>query len=135
MIILFIQNYGHHSIFKYCLIYIYIYICPSLYNIFELHGHLSWTYLFFLAIGNPRGNENPFLLTFGILWFRYHNFWAEKIQKEHPKWTDEQVFNEARKWVIASHQVWIFSKRNLEKLTTLYCTVNTTVKSFNIKSI
>ena len=29
-------------------------------------------------LGNPRGNENPYLLTFGILWFRVHNFRVSK---------------------------------------------------------
>jgi dual oxidase len=58
----------------------------------------------FYKIGNPRGNENPFLLTFGILWFRYHNYQARRVQAEHPDWRDERVFNEARKWVIAVQQ-------------------------------
>lgn len=56
-------------------------------------------------LGNSRGNENPFLLTFGVLWFRFHNFLAEKLKREHPTWGDERLFNEARKWLIAVHQV------------------------------
>ena len=63
-------------------------------------------------LGNPRGNENPFLLTFGILWFRWHNYWADKIfnetMHEREEWNDEKIFNEARKWVIATYQVLIF---------------------------
>jgi dual oxidase len=55
-------------------------------------------------LGNPRGNENPFLLTFGILWFRWHNHIAHFLSDTHPKWSDEKVYNEARKWVIASQQ-------------------------------
>ncbi|XP_078589015.1 dual oxidase 2-like [Branchiostoma floridae x Branchiostoma japonicum] len=58
----------------------------------------------FFKIGNPRGNENPFLLTFGILWFRWHNYLADRIHAQFPDWHDEKVFNEARKWVIATHQ-------------------------------
>ncbi|GFG34861.1 hypothetical protein Cfor_10393 [Coptotermes formosanus] len=58
----------------------------------------------FFKLGNPRGNENPFLLTFGILWFRWHNHIARYLSKTHPKWTGEKVYNEARKWVIASQQ-------------------------------
>lgn len=56
-------------------------------------------------LGNPRGNENPFLLTFGILWFRWHNFKARQLKANHPDWSDERLFLEARKLVIAHHQV------------------------------
>ena len=27
-----------------------------------------------IVLGNPRGNENPALLTLNIVWFRWHNF-------------------------------------------------------------
>ncbi|XP_071487821.1 dual oxidase 2-like [Diadema antillarum] len=57
----------------------------------------------FFKLGNPRGNENPFLLTFGVLWFRWHNYWADKFKRE-TDWNDERIFNEARKWVIATYQ-------------------------------
>ena len=62
----------------------------------------------FSVLGNPRGNENAFLLTFGILWYRYHNYWADTIFREHPEYDDERIFNEARKMVIAVHQVIFF---------------------------
>ncbi|XP_013378732.1 dual oxidase 2-like isoform X2 [Lingula anatina] len=58
----------------------------------------------FFKLGNPRGNENPFLLTFGVLWFRYHNWWARKLEQEHSSWSDEKLFNEARIRTIATHQ-------------------------------
>ncbi|XP_078655544.1 dual oxidase 2-like isoform X2 [Branchiostoma floridae x Branchiostoma belcheri] len=58
----------------------------------------------FFKLGNPRGNENAFLLTFGVLWYRWHNYLAEQIADNQPDWSDERVFNEARKWVIATHQ-------------------------------
>ena len=59
------------------------------------------------VLGNPRGNENTFLLTFGILWFRFHNYQADKISAQHANdshYTDERIFNEARKMVIGVHQ-------------------------------
>ena len=59
-----------------------------------------------VELGNPRGNENPFLLTFGILWFRYHNYKARQLKVGHPDWSDEKLFNEARKWTIAIYQVY-----------------------------
>lgn len=55
-------------------------------------------------MGNPRGNENTFLLTFGVLWFRWHNYLADTIKRLEPDWSSEKIFNEARKWVIASQQ-------------------------------
>ncbi|OWF54042.1 dual oxidase 2-like isoform X1 [Mizuhopecten yessoensis] len=58
----------------------------------------------FWRLGNPRGFENPFLLSFGVMWFRLHNFWADMISQEHPDYTDEALFTEARKWVVAMHQ-------------------------------
>ena len=90
--------------------------------------------IFISGLGNPRGNENPFLLTFGIFWYRYHNHIADRIsdllwkayQDDTVKQTfnleakdgderntkdgflkyyDEVIFNQARKWVIATHQV------------------------------
>ncbi|KAI4457597.1 oxidase/peroxidase [Holotrichia oblita] len=58
----------------------------------------------FFKLGNPRGNENTFLLTFGILWFRWHNYLATAIRRDHSDWSSDKVFNEARKWVIATYQ-------------------------------
>lgn len=84
---------------------------------------------FLLGLGNPRGNENPFLLTFGIFWYRFHNHVAQRIsdvlfaayqdpdvkekfsikteysREDFDRHYDEIIFNEARKWVIATHQV------------------------------
>ncbi|XP_078479863.1 dual oxidase 1-like [Lampetra planeri] len=54
--------------------------------------------------GNPRGNENPFLKALGTVWLRYHNFWAAKIHSEHSDWSDEDVFLNARKWVVGVYQ-------------------------------
>ncbi|XP_025152426.1 dual oxidase 2 [Harpegnathos saltator] len=58
----------------------------------------------YFKLGNPRGNENPFLLTFGIVWFRWHNFLAKHIKRLNPDWSSEKIYNEARKWVIATQQ-------------------------------
>ena len=62
-------------------------------------------YSIFSAIGNPRGHENPFLLSFGILWFRWHNLIADRVAADNPSLKDEQIFNIARKRVIAQYQV------------------------------
>ncbi|CAL4122945.1 unnamed protein product, partial [Meganyctiphanes norvegica] len=74
------------------------------YNMYMLaKNHISG----FFQLGNPRGNENPFLLTFGILGFRWHNHIARYIKLKNPSWTGEHIFNEARKWVIATQQALI----------------------------
>lgn len=39
-----------------------------------------------------------------MLWFRWHNYLARRLRSHHPEWSSDRVFNEARKWVIASHQ-------------------------------
>ncbi|XP_074863285.1 dual oxidase 1-like [Carettochelys insculpta] len=54
--------------------------------------------------GNARGNENLFLQAEGIVWFRYHNHWASQLAQQHPSWSDEDVFQHARKRVVATYQ-------------------------------
>lgn len=55
-------------------------------------------------LGDSRVNENPGLLSFGLILFRWHNYNANQIYREHPDWTDEQIFQAARRLVIASMQ-------------------------------
>lgn len=55
-------------------------------------------------LGDPRTNQNPALLTLSILFFRWHNVVAGRVQQEHPDWSDEDVFQRARRIVIASIQ-------------------------------
>ena len=45
------------------------------------------------------------MLSLGILWFRYHNLLAKRIKAKTNITDDDKLFNEARKWVIATHQV------------------------------
>ncbi|XP_010004248.1 PREDICTED: dual oxidase 2 [Chaetura pelagica] len=55
-------------------------------------------------LGSAWGNENPFLQAQSIAWFRYHNHLAAKLAETHPNWSDEDLFQHARKWVIATFQ-------------------------------
>lgn len=55
--------------------------------------------------GNAWANENIFSVTEGIIWFRYHNYLASELKKKHPSWSDEELFQNARKKVIATFQV------------------------------
>ncbi|XP_030043766.1 dual oxidase 1 isoform X2 [Microcaecilia unicolor] len=56
------------------------------------------------GFGGARSNESPFLQAASIIWFRYHNYLAEKFAKENPLWSDEDLFQHSRKWVIAIYQ-------------------------------
>ncbi|XP_066998293.1 dual oxidase [Anabrus simplex] len=55
-------------------------------------------------LGDPRTNQNPALLAFGILFFRWHNVVAKRVQAQHPNWPDEEVFQHTRRIVIATLQ-------------------------------
>eukprot|EP00877_Chromochloris_zofingiensis_P003835 jgi/Chrzof1/13452/Cz07g33210.t1 len=60
--------------------------------------------------GNWVINQNPGLLTMGTLFLREHNRRAAAIATANPGWTDEQIFQEARKWVIAHQQALAFNE-------------------------
>jgi hypothetical protein len=57
------------------------------------------------VLGDPRSNQNPALLSFGILLFKWHNVIADRVQQDHPDWSDEEVFQKARRFVVATLQV------------------------------
>ena len=66
---------------------------------------------FATAIGNPRGDENPFLLSMGVLWFRVHQYWAKQLYAAYKEGNrpeefgeDEWIFNRARQFTIATYQ-------------------------------
>ncbi|XP_069723286.1 dual oxidase 2 isoform X3 [Phaenicophaeus curvirostris] len=55
-------------------------------------------------LGSAWGNENLFVQAESIAWFRYHNHLASTLAQTHPTWSDEDLFQHARKWVIATFQ-------------------------------
>ena len=58
---------------------------------------------FFIA-GDIRVNEQPTLACMHNLFVREHNFQAARFAAQHPTWTDEQIFQAARRMVIAEIQ-------------------------------
>jgi hypothetical protein len=54
--------------------------------------------------GDVRGNENVELTSLQTLFVRNHNLIAAQLQKLHPGWTDEQLYQEARRLNIAEYQ-------------------------------
>ncbi|KAK6021363.1 heme peroxidase, partial [Ostertagia ostertagi] len=69
----------------------------------QAHRLLSPERLFLL--GDSRVNENPGLLSIGIMLFRWHNVIAKRMKEEYPAWNDEELFQAARRWVIATIQI------------------------------
>ena len=49
--------------------------------------------------GDPRAAENPLLESFHTLFVREHNRQCDLILDQHPDWTDEEVYQHARKIV------------------------------------
>uniref|UniRef100_A0A1B0D2R3 Uncharacterized protein n=1 Tax=Phlebotomus papatasi TaxID=29031 RepID=A0A1B0D2R3_PHLPP len=47
--------------------------------------------------GDPRANENLLLTSMHLIWARHHNHLAEGLSAVNPNWTDEKLFQEARK--------------------------------------
>ncbi|HEX3313754.1 MAG TPA: peroxidase family protein [Gemmataceae bacterium] len=59
--------------------------------------------------GDVRGNENVELTALQTLFLRNHNRIATELQQLHPTWTDEQLYQEARKLNIAEYQEIIYN--------------------------
>ncbi|XP_063423293.1 dual oxidase-like isoform X1 [Mytilus trossulus] len=55
-------------------------------------------------MGDNHVHENPAILSLGILFFRYHNYLATKLHREHTNWHYRKVFYNTRRNVIASLQ-------------------------------
>jgi len=60
--------------------------------------------------GDSRGNENVELTVLQTLFLDNHNRIASQLQNENPTWSDEQLFQEARKLNIAEYQSIIYNE-------------------------
>ncbi|XP_032681178.1 peroxidase-like [Odontomachus brunneus] len=56
------------------------------------------------ATGDTRSNQNPQLAILHIVLLREHNRVADYLANLNPHWTDETIFQETRRIVIAEHQ-------------------------------
>ena len=66
-------------------------------------AHIVADSALFIA-GDVRANENPELLSLQTLFVREHNRVAAAAATQHPDWSDEQLFQHARRIVIAELQ-------------------------------
>ena len=53
----------------------------------------------YFVAGDIRANENPLLLAFHTLFVREHNRLCDEILQQHPDWSDERIYQRARKMV------------------------------------
>ncbi len=53
----------------------------------------------YFVSGDIRCNENPLLTSMHTLFMREHNRKCDELKVLHPDWTDEQLYQKARKWV------------------------------------
>ncbi|QVL31318.1 peroxidase [Telmatocola sphagniphila] len=60
--------------------------------------------------GDTRGNENVELTVLQTLFLDNHNKIASELQKMNPTWSDEQIFQEARKLNIAEYQAIVYNE-------------------------
>ena len=65
---------------------------------------MNWpTYLF--PKGDHRNTEYPLLAVVHIVWLREHNWVARNLGRLNPHWSDERVYQEAKKFTLAELQL------------------------------
>eukprot|EP00741_Cyanophora_paradoxa_P010102 tig00020515_g9780.t1 len=76
--------------------------CPTNPNGHAMDGHNAFTKQ--RLTGDVRGNVNPGILAVHCTFVLEHNWWARKLAKANPSWSDEVLYQEARARVIAEVQ-------------------------------
>jgi hypothetical protein len=60
--------------------------------------------------GDVRSNETIALTAIHTLFVREHNYWADRVAAEHSDWSDEQIYQRARKIVGAEIEVITYNE-------------------------
>ena len=91
----------------------------------EMDNPVGLTEKLFVA-GDVRANENPLLAAFHILFVREHNRLCDELIIEHPDWTDEELYQHARRMVggsfkgsytMSGYQLWESIYPNIKVMT------------------
>lgn len=61
-----------------------------------------------LFIGDPRLNQHFGLTAYTTMFTRFHNVVADKLRQINPQWSDEKLYQEARKFVGALNQIIVY---------------------------
>ncbi len=64
----------------------------------------------YFVAGDARANENPLLLSFHTLFVREHNRICDEIKKVNPFWSDQKIYEQARKRNVAYLQNITFNE-------------------------
>lgn len=57
-----------------------------------------------ISLGDSRVNLHPHLTAMSVIWHREHNRLARELKNINPHWSDDKLFHEARRIVIAQMQ-------------------------------
>lgn len=60
--------------------------------------------------GDERSNENPALTSMHTIWMREHNRIADELGAKNPSWSDEKIYQEARRTVVAEIQAITYNE-------------------------
>ena len=63
-----------------------------------------------LKAGDVRALENPALAAMHTIWLREHNRIASELSRLNPRWSDDKIYQEARKINLAEYQHIIFKE-------------------------
>ncbi len=64
----------------------------------------------FFVAGDVRANENPLLISLHTIFVREHNRLAQQLLTEHQDWTDEMIYQRARKLVGALMEAIVYEE-------------------------
>ncbi len=64
----------------------------------------------FFVSGDVRVNEQNYLTCMHTLWVREHNRIARRVERHHRNWSDEEIFQHARRQVIAHMQAITYNE-------------------------